>query len=311
MIRLLLFSVAVTLALSTKAQINLVPNPSFEEYSECPEFTGDIYKATGWFSCRESPDYFHPCTPFAGLSVPVNARGHQAAKTGEAYAGLGTFFKTMPETREYLGVQLTQPLNPGVKYYCSFFVSRADTLTLDGATNNLGFRFSAQSYSETNPAPIDNFSHYHTDAIITDKDVWTKVSGFFVADSAYVFLMIGNFYNDANTDTIECASVAYYYIDDICVTTDSLYNEHWSSLLSLNATKSIRVYPSPATSFLFVESEAQCSVSVFYATGQLAVTDSSLSSGDAVDISRLPSGLYTAVFRTQKETVIKPILIVH
>lgn len=49
------------------AQVNLVPNPSFESYSTCPDGSSQLYKATPWFNpALGSPDYFNVCFDTTG-----------------------------------------------------------------------------------------------------------------------------------------------------------------------------------------------------------------------------------------------------
>lgn len=57
----------------TNAQ-NLVPNPSFEEFDDCPFLPGQIEEATGWFDIIGGCDYFHTCGS-NGYGVPVNLAG--------------------------------------------------------------------------------------------------------------------------------------------------------------------------------------------------------------------------------------------
>ena len=308
-------SLCITVVLSVGtigyAQTNLVPNPSFEEYSACPEFAGDIDRATGWSSYRESPDYFNSCAN-AGLSVPSNALGYQNANNGIAYAGVVTFAKNQSDGREFFGSQLYQPLIAGAKYYFSLFISRADTFTLDGATNNFGLRFSSQFFTETNPAPISNLSHFHFDSIVTDKNGWTKISGSFVADSSYAFLMVGNFYDDAHTDTLQCASVAYYYVDDVCVTTDSLYNEHWSSVVSPGTAVPLDIYPLPADRELIVESpEVGAILTIVDVVGRQVHRDVLNGAVKRVNVAHLKSGAYLATIKHKNRNISKTIFIAH
>src|SRR5690606_30479231 len=59
---------------------NLVPNPSFEEYLECPFSTVELQnQVIGWYSWNESPDFFYECSnDLAGLAgVPGNVFGYQ------------------------------------------------------------------------------------------------------------------------------------------------------------------------------------------------------------------------------------------
>jgi len=238
---------------------NLVPNWSFEDTTSCPTYVDDISNATGWSSFSQSPDYFNPCanvqTPYVGS--PNNAVGHQQAFNGNCYAGIATYAPIFPTSyREYIGVHLIQSLQVGVKYYVLARFSRADSAGNDCATDNLGFRFTTNEFNELHPLPVDNFSHIHTDSIIKNKTGWTTIRGSFTADSSYQYLVIGNFYVDSLTDTFECAHtgqyLAYYYVDGVCVSTDSLTSENWTSVEYKNENAQIGFYPNPANDVVSV-----------------------------------------------------------
>lgn len=62
------------------AQVNLVPNPSFEDTVSCPNYANQIDKAVGWHASRNTPDYFNGCDWLtSNQSVPNNFRGYQYA----------------------------------------------------------------------------------------------------------------------------------------------------------------------------------------------------------------------------------------
>ena len=210
---------------------NLVPNPSFEDYSSCPDSYDEVYKASGWNIDFNSCDYFHSCfngppPPAAQLTVPNNFAGYQCAATGNAYCAFHPYRETQPEYREYLGRELSNPLIPEQLYYVSIKVSMAEWSKC--AINKIGVLFTNVFYGDTSvlPAPVtNNFSHVYISNIINDTAIWTNISGSFTSDSAYKYILIGNFFNDANTDTLILSGdkcVSYYYVDDICVSTDSI-----------------------------------------------------------------------------------------
>ena len=98
---------------------NLVPNPSFEDYSECPVFPGEISQAIGWSSYGGSPDYFNSCANGANpvtVGTPANNYGFQHPADGFAYIGLYTFYSTPPDYREFVGVELLENLSIGGRY---------------------------------------------------------------------------------------------------------------------------------------------------------------------------------------------------
>jgi len=54
-----------------KGQINLVPNPSFESYTACPNNAATISFATGWLNFGQTPDYFNSCANSTASFVGV------------------------------------------------------------------------------------------------------------------------------------------------------------------------------------------------------------------------------------------------
>lgn len=113
-------SVAFCLASAALGQ-NLVPNHSFEEYTTCPQTAAEVAKAVGWYPLYASPDYYNACAPNNVVGVPWNTCGWQQAAEGNAYMGLVTYFDGKPlPNREFIGIQLTQPLTPGMPVCLSF-----------------------------------------------------------------------------------------------------------------------------------------------------------------------------------------------
>ena len=72
---------------------NLVNNPSFEEYYNCPVNAGQLNESKYWWGF--SADYYNSCTTVPQLSIPSNFAGFQYAHTGNAYTGLIIFAKTI------------------------------------------------------------------------------------------------------------------------------------------------------------------------------------------------------------------------
>ena len=229
LVRLSIFGALICLHIFTCAAQNLVGNPSFEEYSSCPNNTSQVYKSTGWNTYSATPDYFHSCGA-TNSSVPNNSVGFQCGSTGISYCGMHSYHWFNSDYREFIGRQLDDTLIVNQKYYVSFKVVLAEGANC--ASDNLGVLFSTKPKqidtlpNDTNWGPTNNFTHFFTDSIISDTASWVTVFGSFVSDSNYTFLTVGNFFNDANTSwyTFDSSSfcLAYYYIDDICVSTDSL-----------------------------------------------------------------------------------------
>ncbi|MCW3071319.1 MAG: hypothetical protein JWO44_1209 [Bacteroidetes bacterium] len=313
---LIIFSVAV------KAQ-NLVPNFSFEQNDTCPTNEDQIQFAAGWSKYSQSittPDYYNACAPSSGFGVPKNLNCNQPAhRNCSAYAGLVIYDAN--GYREHIGIQLNTPLVIGQKYFISFYVVMGEAF---GAgfqwgmpSNNIGMRLSTIEYNPSNPAPIDNFAHLNSSIVISDSVNWVRISGSIIADSAYNHVILGNFFDNANTDTTQYScgfclnSASYYLIDDICVTTDSLLANGGIDALSCSVSvpeidydSEINVFPNPATegfTILFQNSQnSRIVLTDMY--GKVCYSNEIINDNTIkINLSAYPSGMYFLKIINQKE----------
>lgn len=235
----------------SSAQTNMVPNFSFEDTTGCPMWSGQIYYTPPWNSimpCGGS-DYFNSCSNGNSFGVPQNCGGYELAHSGNAYAGVVTFI-TQVSYRDYLQIHLTDSLKPNFKYYIEFYVSLADSLYY--ACNSMGAYFSYDSITGTlcNPLPYIPQINNPTSNLLTNKNGWTKISGRFTANGGEKYLIIGNFNDDANSDTMYVGGApsstvdwryAYYYIDDVTVICDTM-----DGLNEIENNYTFRIFPNPA-----------------------------------------------------------------
>lgn len=133
---LLVLVLGMQCATGANAQ-NLIPNPSFEEHTQCPGYPDPVYYpvelAPPWTTPTRSSDYFHSCG-FPWNRVPSNRFGYEYAKTGDAYAGFhpysGGWLSTDGEylsSREYLEAPLLTPLQADSAYLLTIHVSLPDS----------------------------------------------------------------------------------------------------------------------------------------------------------------------------------------
>lgn len=282
---------------------NLVPNPSFEDTVACPTFYQVDY-SIGWSSYSQSPDYYHSCASH----VPSNFFGFQYPRTGDAYVGLETYNRGGGQIREYIGIQLNQPLTIGQRYVASFYVSKAQ-INLTIATNKIGLHFSTVSFSQVDPEPIDNNSLVYTDSIIEDTLNWVHISGSFIADSSYSFMSIGNFFADTLTSFIAYDSSAiysYYYIDDV-----SLYASSDSeSVVEQDNFPSIKIFPNPARDQIFIEGYNVKSISIYTVSGSIFYEGKNANcEAMKIDISNLPRGVCFIEVQIGQAILIKKIIL--
>lgn len=277
-------------SITTDAQVNLVPNPSFEDTVSCPNATNQVGKAIGWHPSRNSPDYFNACDWINGqLGVPNNTAGYQFARSGDAYCGLIAYMRNDPNYREDFTCALLNPLTIGIKYNVSFYSSWSGKYRL--ACNKLGVLFSTINYNAVNNAPLSNYCQFYSDSIIVDSVGWVLLQGTFIADSNYSFLTIGNFFDSSQVDTIYPipSSIAYYYIDDVSVTADTT-----TSLAAIEGDNGVTFYPNPVRDKLHITSASNnlLGIEIINTVGQLVLMSNGESFKTEIDVSKLKAGIY-------------------
>lgn len=294
--------------LPARAQ-NLVPNWSFEEISACPEDLGEIERANGWLTFRGSCDLYHMCGHPDTAGVPRNWNGEQPAASGNAYGGVVTFSDDdgWPfYVREYMGIQLSAPLQIGATYTASLKVSA--TLSqgdqrLMFASDRIGLLFSTSYFFENDLAPVRGFAQVFSSAVVEDTVGWTAVSGSFVADSAYQYVVVGNFFSDEETawsllDPAGIWNYAYYYVDDVCVSSDPHFC-HLLSGLGNDAQTPFRVWHDGQAGLLYatgLNGSNVRQIQVYDAVGRL-VANAGTGGQDALRIPTrgLAQGVYVVV----------------
>jgi hypothetical protein len=281
------------------AQINLVPNGSFEEYTQCPDNTSQVDSCVGWYSVYYSPDYYAECAPYP-VAVPDNFCGYQHAFDGSAYIGLLTYVWYFEDGREFIGTQLLDTLIPGNTYHVSMRVSRGNWTTQAyncAASNKLGMLFSTQQYTLNEPPPVSNFAHVYEDLILTDTLNWILLSWNFIADSAYTWVYIGNFFSDDQTDTAVINAPlgqfgdAYYFIDSVNI--NCLDKECFTSVHD----------PSSETAFTYQSTTYACfseeagTVTVYNLNGKIILRSQI---DKFMYLPDMPAGLYILTFQNKK-----------
>lgn len=206
LIKTVLYSVFLLLSVfSLKAQENLVPNGSFEEYNWCPNSTDGYYidACKGWTSATlgGSPDYFNACsTEYDQLiqsynfSVPENYYGYQFAHEGNAYAGFvfGQNVAGEPTYSEYVQVKLKKELDAGKFYKVRFFINNPRT---QSCINSVGALFTSSELNISTEEIIPFVPQILSDTSVFFCDTlnWQEVSGVFQAMGNERYLTIGVF----------------------------------------------------------------------------------------------------------------------
>jgi gliding motility-associated-like protein len=242
----------------THAQVNLVPNPGFEQYDTCPNSFAQLRYTINWITpSLATPDYWNACDPGVA-NVPNCIKGFQPARSGNAFAGFilgrnSTLFPPINQYREYIQTELLQPLQAGQRYCVSFYINKADSC--NWAVGNIGAYFSVNP--DTNYLTSNFFSYSpqvsnNPANIIFNDTGWTNISGSFIAAGGERYLMIGNFksYQATNTQfTGSCVycggepDLAYYYIEDVCVSAGDCFYSCNASILPVTDSCLQRAIP--------------------------------------------------------------------
>ena len=298
---------------SSIAQTNLVPNPSFEELEACPRWLGDIH-FKDWWAFKDSPDCYNKSCGVSNCEIPKNFAGFQYPinPIENGYAGL--IFYRPGGYREVIGCELKSPLASGGKYFISLLINKADSTPFINQCNinNIGVLFTNVHYEDDSivslQTPITNHAHFFTNAVISDTINWTKVVGSFISDSNYRYLMIGNFFDSihtsvtANYSKVNCE--AYYYIDDICVSTDSAftYGYIYTGVNEVNKHNDvIIIQPNPTThSISCTLPDETTSIEIENIIGQKMAIEKLEPNfkNYTKDVSLFPNGLYFLTIKT-------------
>jgi PKD repeat protein len=202
---------------------NIVPNPGFEIYSALPTSVAQLNLCIGWNSCYGggSPDYFH----YNGtglVKLPNCFIGTVNAHSDSAIVGAALWYYSPASYREYIATKLAAPMVIGQTYNVSFYITNGVTSGTygGGGIDQVSVLFSMDSLFQPGTGPINRTPQY-TNGTVFYSHTWQLMSFNYVADSAYQYITIGNFKNDAGTiyqqfDTCT-AYGAYYFFDDINV----------------------------------------------------------------------------------------------
>ena len=218
---------------SINAQVNYVPNGSFEDFNKCPTSNSAIDSSANnfvylnnWYRpTLGTPDYYNGCNKVLNtVGVPQNEAGYQFANEGDAYIGLVTYYKfnlTIDGYREYIQVKLTEKLVANREYEVTFFVSPTGFKSVSNisaliSTNKIE-DYLLKTELKYNPQVTNT-------ELLVDSSIWYKVSGVFKAVGGENWLTIGNFVNDNSCSPISLANgkpdanllgQSYIYIDNV------------------------------------------------------------------------------------------------
>ncbi len=177
---------------------SLIPNPSFEERSCCPNANEMLICADNWIQASNATsDYVHTCGSYLGnTSIPAVAplpfpdgEGGIGFRDGQAFVG--------PNYKEYVGACLLEPMVVGETYRLDFFVGFQNNA--QGSTQfNIAFFASTNCFNlpfggnQNVGCPLNAGGYVQlAQQQVSGSNEWVNVVVEFVADQAYEVLVIG------------------------------------------------------------------------------------------------------------------------
>jgi OmpA-OmpF porin, OOP family len=206
---------------------NIIPNASFEEFGGYP--IGWYYKGTDFDDVMRywtSPTIASPDAYGARVRVPASwaekGFGKQSPHSGQSMAGITVYGcgTGKPHCREYIQIQMKEPLVIGQHYVVEFWVGH---LSASLRVNNIGAYFSEKPLKVTTEGCLNVTPQVFSEPImVAEGEKWTKFSAKFIAQTEADWMVIGNFFTDTQTTSVTPSvpsplNFAYYYIDDVSV----------------------------------------------------------------------------------------------
>jgi len=222
-----------------EAQINLVLNPSFEQFDGCPNTWNEADSAKYWdwinpscnftssFNCRgELFTSLCPLTTFSVYyNVPYNIEAtYQKPHSGNSYIGTHSVYGTpsqLDNRRDYLKGQLTQTLSAGKNYCLKFYYNASNRLQY--ATNRYGAYVdngNVSNYNCCKDIPILPQAENNPAVFMTDTMNWVRIQGSFTALGNENTITLGNFVDSVTIqyqafNLMSGSLNPYYLIDDV------------------------------------------------------------------------------------------------
>lgn len=223
-------SAVLSLAAMAIAQINLVPNGSFEDTVNCEVSTPyTLLKAAHWYNPNIATPDVWDCDSTRWCGSPMGPDGgfnpsYQYSYHGDRHAGMYCWFGYgSSNSRDFLGVKLTSSMLPGQAYEVSMRYARRRTYGL--AIDHMGVWFGWDSLWQSTTAWLnvepqlrirDLESEY-----LDEADVWSLIKDTLIANGGEEWMVVGHFEPAATVNGIhydpDGVTLCYYFLDDVVV----------------------------------------------------------------------------------------------
>jgi gliding motility-associated-like protein len=215
-----IFLVIMIPSLPLLAQVNFVPNPGFEDVSDCDLEYGEANKAMPWKIVNlpvATPDLFHSCanndffiTPTSGcndLIYPKSGEGMVGLVSNSAFAEERIYARLIDELPQGIDIYVAYSIRPREKCGGPMdFLCYSNSLSLVFSD----FQFQSQQVVLA------------SDTIVDGTEDWITMEACFAANGTEDFVLLGN-YKETTQTLVYCdfinatANFAYTYVDEVIV----------------------------------------------------------------------------------------------
>jgi len=299
---------------------NLIPNPSFEDYTGSCTFGIDYSAQVAWGQpdCSIPSLCFNSCSnanaPYAG--VPRNDWAYEYAHTGEGYCAFTTFSQNASEgnPRVYMSVDLSEPLTAGTEYCIRFWLSLADSSSHTTSALYAFLWYGLPSICNSNDTAWDNNAAVTFNTASVDTSGWQLIEGSFTASGGESNLTIGSFLFDQEIDTTLLVehglnNYALYLVDDVYLGSCDV-----GVMEAPNTLDQLGLWPNPASSILNVRVPKQIesgTLEVTDAIGRVLQTHPVESLEVGVNVSALSNGAYHVRLVGDQEMLVAVFMVEH
>lgn len=210
------------------SQVNLVPNHSFEQSTNCPNFSGQLNFLNDWNNVNlvygnfnyGTPDYYDICSSSSYSSLPNNIFATLDPFEGNALVGLVIYNHDIPQYREYISTELTTPLNPENTYIVKFHLTGGINQNYRFNSHNFGIVFSESPLNQNSYFLINETPQLEMNTFL-NTDNWVEYMFTYTPDKSYSHITIGSFRSDADINpldvTISSNKYSTVFIDEISI----------------------------------------------------------------------------------------------
>jgi hypothetical protein len=120
--------------------------------------------------------------------------------------------------------------------------------------------------------------------------------------------MIGNFFTSLNTSIVydgNNSTMCYYFVDQVCTSTDSLYAETFTptSLNEKLPEEEFILFPNPCENYFIISGIQTNTIKIYDSNGSLII-DKKIQNNEPINTTDFQNGMYLIIMQNKKKKII-------